>query len=217
LQYRFGLPGPTVRESEWKAGLALLQERLQEHDFVIASGKLPPGIPHDFYRQVGEMVHAKKAKFILDTKGEALVHALEVPIFLLKPNISELCTLGGVDAVSYSELEPLAQKILNDHPCEMMVVSLGSRGALLVTRSFVKLISAPVVEEKNRIGAGDSMVAGMVLAQMNGKPLTEMAEYGVACGAAATMRAGTKLCQREDVDRIYAWIRSRNQKVAKLT
>ncbi len=208
LQYRFGLPGPNIMEAEWKNALAVIDKHVRKGDYLVASGKLPPGVPDDFYFRVGSLVHEKKAKFILDTKGQALTNAIRTPIFLLKPNLSELCTLGGVDSVSSLELEQLAKKIIKSHACSTMVVSLGSRGALLVTNDMLKYIPAPVVEQKSAIGAGDSMVAGMVVSLLKGKSLIEMTKYGVACGAAATLRPGTQLCQKNDVDQICGWIKS---------
>ncbi len=65
------------------------------------------------------------------------------------------------------------------------------------------------------------MVAGMVLSLLQNKPLNEMIRYGVACGAAATIRPGTQLCSKKDVDDLYEWIKSKSikktKKIPKLT
>ena len=87
-----------------------------------------------------------------------------------------------------------------------MVVSLGAQGAIMITRDMVEHIAAPIVYQKSTIGAGDSMVAGMVFALAQGKSLSEMARYGVACGTAATMSEGTQLCKKKDVKELYKWI-----------
>jgi 6-phosphofructokinase 2 len=58
------------------------------------------------------------------------------------------------------------------------------------------------------VGAGDSMVAGIVISLSNGKSLIDAAKYGVACGTAATMNPGTELCRLEDAEKLYAEIRS---------
>ncbi len=212
LHYRFGLPGPFVTETEWQGSLNLVEKHLNVNDYLIASGKLTSGIPDDYYLRLGGIVKHKKAKLVLDTKGEALKHAVKSDIFLFKPNLSELASLYSLESISYSTLENIAKEFIQTHSCQVMVVSLGKRGALLVTPELLEYIPAPLVPEKNNIGAGDSMVAGMIVSLPAGKSYKEMAEYGVACGAAATMKSGTQLCQKEDVDKIYDWIHSKSRK-----
>ena len=207
LEYRFGIPGPFIIEKEWQESLNKIENHLQEGDYLVASGKLAPGIPDDFFVKVAGIAKQKKARLILDTKGEALIHAIKAEIFLFKPNLAELSAVCGVNSISFSELETLAVNFLERHSCEVMVVSLGAKGALLVSQQEVAYIHAPVVRQKSIIGAGDSMVAGMVLSLLANRSFIEMAQYGVACGTAATMRSGTQLCQKEDVDNLYEWIK----------
>jgi len=207
LEYRFGIPGPFIIEKEWQESLNKIENHLQEGDYLVASGKLAPGIPDDFFVKVAGIAKQKKARLILDTKGEALIHAIKAEIFLFKPNLAELSAVCGVNSISFSELETLAVNFLERHSCEVMVVSLGAKGALLVSQQEVAYIHAPVVRQKSIIGAGDSMVAGMVLSLLANRSFIEMAQYGVACGTAATMRSGTQLCQKEDVDKLYEWIK----------
>ena len=206
LQYRFGVPGPLVEKEEWEALLIKLEKNLEEGDYLVASGKLPPGMPDDFYVLVAEIAKSKKVHFILDTSGEALAKATKSRVFMLKPNLGELSTLCGVTSISAMELEPLAKKFLKEHDCEILVVSLGPKGALLATKDLIEHIPAPTVLQKSTIGAGDSMVAGMVVSLLNGKSYSEMAKYGVACGTAATMHEGTQLCNKDDADNLYKWI-----------
>lgn len=208
LEYRFGIPGPFVIEKEWQESLNKIENHLQEGDYLVASGKLAPGIPDDFFVKVAGITKQKKARLILDTKGEALIQAIKAEIFLFKPNLAELSAVCGVNSISFSELETLAVNFLERHSCEVMVVSLGAKGALLVSQQEVAYIHAPVVRQKSIIGAGDSMVAGMALSLLANRSFIEMAQYGVACGTAATMRSGTQLCQKEDVDKLYEWIKS---------
>jgi len=81
-----------------------------------------------------------------------------------------------------------------------VVVSLGPAGALLVTKDRVRQIPAPPVRPRGTVGAGDSMVAGIVLALQAGKDLETAVAYGCVCGAAATLHPGTSLCSQEDVE-----------------
>ena len=208
LQYRFGVPGPQVAKEEWETLLTKLEKNLEEGDYLVASGKLPPGMPDDFYVLVAEIAKSKKVRFILDTSGEALIKATKSKVFMLKPNLGELSTLCGVTSISAMELEPLAKKFLEEHDCEILVVSLGPKGALLATKDLIEHIPAPTVLQKSTIGAGDSMVAGMVVSLLKGKTYSEMVKYGVACGTAATMHEGTQLCNKDDAENLYKWIQA---------
>ena len=207
LYYRFGLPGPTVNDNEWQKGLNIIESTLNETDFLVVSGKLTSGIPDDYYMMVGEIAKRKRAKFILDTKGRALKHAINTDIYLFKPNLSELASLYGNEMLSNKMLEESAKDFMATHNCKIMAVSMGRRGALLVTEDILEYIPAPIVHEKNTIGAGDSMLAGMLLKAQAGHTPKTMIQYGVAAGAAATLKRGTQLCQKEDVEKIFKWVK----------
>ncbi|MBT8297110.1 MAG: 1-phosphofructokinase family hexose kinase [Maribacter sp.] len=214
LQYRFGIPGPNVKETEWQQVLTKLEEHVQKGDYLVASGKLPFGVPTDFYVKVSEITNKKDAKLVLDTSGVALLPSMKAKIYMMKPNLAELSILCGVDFISTIELESLATKFLEQNNCEVLVVSMGPKGALLATENVIEHIPAPTVLQKSTIGAGDSMVAGMVLSLLKGKSLSEMVKYGVACGTAATIHPGTQLCKKEDADRLYEWINANSVKLA---
>lgn len=83
------------------------------------------------------------------------------------------------------------------------MVSMRAEGAMLVTKEISQQIVPPAVKSKNTVGAGDSMVAGIVLSLSRGKSIIDAVKYGVACGTAATINSGTALCRAEDAERIY--------------
>jgi 6-phosphofructokinase 2 len=215
-QYRFGMPGPMINESEWKNTLGQLEALLSEGDILVASGSLCQGMPVDFFAQVSQIAQKEKAKYILDTSGEALLKGAQAGVYLLKPNLGELAALCGVKTISFMELESVAKTFLDNNPCEVLIVSLGAQGAIMVTEDKVEYIAAPIVYQKSTIGAGDSMVAGMVLALAQDKSLSEMAQYGVACGTAATMTSGTQLCKKKDVEELNKWIISNSDTSRKI-
>ena len=219
LQYRFGVPGPSVTEAEWRKVLEQVDDSIEEGDYLIASGKLPLGIPNDFYVQVAEIVARKKGRFVLDTSGEALLPSMKADIFLMKPNLGELSTVLGLKSISAMELEDLSKKFLSENNCEVLVVSLGAKGAFWATKKEMEHIPAPTVHQQSTIGAGDSMVAGMVNYLREGNPLGDAVKYGVACGTAATLHPGTQLCKKEDADKLYQWIKNNcvKKKLTKLT
>jgi 6-phosphofructokinase 2 len=206
LHYRFGVPGPHVKKQEWQRILTFLVANLEQDDFLVASGKLPPGMPTDFYVQVSKITHRNKSKLVLDTSGDALIPSMKANIYLMKPNLGELSTIMGVTSISAVDLESLAKSFLKQFNCEILVISLGAKGALWGQGDNLEHIPAPTVHQKSAIGAGDSMVAGLVHSLVKGKSLGEAIKYGVACGTAATLHPGTQLCNKEDADKLYTWV-----------
>ncbi len=205
-QYRFGMPGPVISWAETEITLEQLRNLLEKDAILVASGSLCPGMPDDFYARVSHLAREYGARFILDSSGTALMKGAAAGSYLLKPNLGELATLCGVKTLTASNLEKVARNFLRENPCEILVVSMGAKGALLLTEESTHHIAAPVVTQKSTIGAGDSMVGGMVYALANGKSPYEMALFGVACGTAATMTEGSRLCRRKDAEKLYAWL-----------
>jgi 6-phosphofructokinase 2 len=208
-QYRFGMPGALVEEDEWENCLETLETLARDAEFVVASGSLPEGVPADFYTRVATIAKAQDARCVLDTSGEALLLAAEEGVFMLKPNLGELSALAGKPSITAMEQEQLAQSLIGQGKAEVIVVSLGKQGAMLATKDLIEYVQAPTVHSQSTVGAGDSMVAGMVLALAQGKSYSEMVRYGVAAGTAATMNSGTQLCKKTDVETLYNWISSR--------
>ena len=208
-QYRFGMKGPTLSEQEWQQPLFFLQNN-NEYDCVVASGSLPPGVPLDFFAKMAAIVHKKGAKLILDTSGEALKNSVKEGVFLIKPNLAELSFLCGVDELKDDEVVAAARSIIAEGNSSVVVVSLGAKGAMLITKDETIEVPSPEVEVKSTVGAGDSMVAGLVLGISKGYTWKDVLKLGIACGTAATMNSGTALCSKEDVARLYTYLSKEN-------
>lgn len=204
-QYRFILPSPQLLENQADGCLEVI--RKLNPDFLVASGSLPAGLPVTYYEKVAAFAKKIGARFVLDTSGEALQAAANEGMFLLKPNLAELSALAGVESLEINQVDDAALKIIHEGKCEVVVVSLGPQGALLVTKNGFEHIPAPMVKKQSTVGAGDSMVAGMVWALQEGKSFLEMVQIGVACGSAATMNQGTELFHAADVWRLHQWIK----------
>ena len=209
-QYRFGMPGAELSREE-SDEILLKIEQLQP-EFLVASGSLSPKIGDDFYEKVAAVSRKIGSKLIIDTSGEPLKRAIDEGVFLLKPNVSELAKLVGAETLEMDEVDDAARDIISKGGCEIVVVSLGSQGAMLVTKDFCEHIPAPPVQKKSTVGAGDSMVGGMVWALSTGKTLQEMLRWGVACGSAATMNEGTQLFKNEDAQKLYGWLQNYSKK-----
>lgn len=200
-QFRFGMPGNQV-PNEYADQLIELVEK-HEADFLVVSGSLLPGMSVDVIARVAEIAKKKNSKLVLDTSGEALKRAVEVGVYLLKPNLNELSSLVGKTQLNAEEADDVARRIIAKGMCEMVAVSMGETGAKLITKDQVYFAESPKVDTISTLGAGDSMVAGMVYALANGFEIADVLKFGIACGTAATISPGTELCQKKDVDSIY--------------
>ncbi len=199
-QYRFGFPGNEFYDDEKDRILQTIKEL--KTDYLVISGSLNEGLATNFYQRIAEIAKESNIKVIVDTSGEALQKVLETGVYLIKPNIGELAKLIGVERLELIEVEKAAKKLIEDKSAEIVVVSLGAEGAILVTKDETHLVKAPKVEKKSTVGAGDSMVGGMVWALSLNKSLKEVIQIGVCCGTAATMNEGTQLFKTEDVMRL---------------
>ena len=203
-QYRFGMPGQHLAENEWQQCLRAIEE--SGSDYIVASGSLPPGVPLDIFARISKIAKKKNRKLIVDTSEEALKAALDEGVYMIKPNIGELSRLVGREELGTHEIVAVAKDIILKGNCEIVVVSMGALGAMLITKEHVYKATAPAVKRKTTVGAGDSMVAGIVFYISQKKTLNESLRFGIACGTAATLNPGTSLCKKEDVERLYEQI-----------
>ncbi len=210
LQYRFGMPGPHLQKDEWRQFLEEIETIEPSPDYLVASGSLPPGVPVDFYAQLARAGKKCGAKTIVDVAGEALEEALKEGVFLIKPNVREFRELVGEHVTEEAQIKEQAQNLIKEGRCEVVVISLGAAGALVAAESFTEHILPPTVPIISKVGAGDSMVAGIVLSLARGKTLREAVVFGIASGTAAVMTPGTELCRREDAERLFETMMKEN-------
>jgi 6-phosphofructokinase 2 len=170
---------------------------------------LNEGLPADFYKQIAQIAKQSNIKLVVDAYGDALKNVLEEGVFMIKPNVGELAKLIGVERLEMEEVNQAAKQIIAQGGAQLVAVSLGPQGAVLVTKDSYDFVPAPNVAKRSTVGAGDSMVGGMVWALSQNKSLKEAIRWGVACGSAATMNEGTKLFQLQDAKRLYEWLRDK--------
>ncbi len=170
---------------------------------LVLSGGLPEGVPDDFYARLAA-VAGPGARVVLDTHGPALEAALDGgDVEVVKPNFRELARAVGADPDSDDfDVGEAARGLVGSDRAAAVLVSLGAAGAMLVTGAGGRRLSAPTVAIRSRIGAGDSMVGGLVHRLAAGDDLPAAARFAVAAGTAAVMTPGTRLCRAPDVERL---------------
>jgi len=199
-QIIFNSLGPKVKPFEL-IEIVDVVKRVEEPEFVSIGGSLPPGAHPEIYRKIIETARLRGAKVVLDVDREALSVGIRGKPDIIKPNIHELSHLSGKKLEKREEILEAARKI-NRKGVETVLVSMGPKGILLVSDGKAYQAVPPKVEVVNTIGAGDSSVAGFIYGLSKGYDLKESLIWATAAGTATTLRRGTALATRVDVEKI---------------
>ncbi len=189
--YRFVMPGNEIDEKHWKSLLKTIKEFSPKPNYLIVSGCLAPGMPENFYAQIAAFAKNNDIRMVLDTSGTPLKLALKEGVHMFKPNLREMAELYHKKELTGMELEQAAKKILGKGSCNIVVISMGEKGALMSMQDDnVEYIVPPAMPVVSKVGAGDSMVAGMIVGCLKGFWSHQAVRYGVAAGTAAAMNPG---------------------------
>jgi 6-phosphofructokinase 2 len=202
-QYRFVLPGPKLSLREQAHCLEQLRMSARSAEFVVASGSLPPGVQTDFYQRVADICRHLGARLIVDTSGGGLKH-ISSGVFLLKASVRELRECVGRPLATEAEQFAAAHELVDSGRAQVVLVSLGSHGALLATQVSSQRFSAIPMSGGSGVGAGDAMVAALTVGLSRGWSLVKSVRLGIAAGAAMLMTPGTAACGRADVEKLFA-------------
>ncbi len=192
-EYRFILPGPKLSGPEWMRCLHALAQFDRPADFICVSGSLPPGAPNDFYARVGAIAALRETKLVADSSGAALKAALDHGVYLVKPNLAELREIVGGALDSESSLVAACRQIIAAGGAQVVALTLGAQGALLVTAQAAWRSPPLPIEAASSVGAGDSFLGALVWALAAGHDLPRAFAHGAAAGAAALLAPGTGL------------------------
>lgn len=202
-EYRFNLPGSPMSDREVDAFMNALREETKAGDYIVGSGSLPAGRPADFWAQAAHIAHKKGAHFVLDSIN-GVREALDEGIYFLRLNKFEYPDLSGRELQWPDEVAAFAQKLITDGGAQKVAVTQGVDGNLLASADGI--VQTPVIQVKaqSAVGAGDSFVAAMVAAMIDGADDRSCLLRGAAAAAATRLTEGTTLFRREDVERLYA-------------
>ncbi|MDP1632935.1 MAG: 1-phosphofructokinase family hexose kinase [Caulobacter sp.] len=199
LEYRFVLQGPQLSWTEWRGCLDATVQPGDGQGFIVASGSLPPGVPDDFLVRLASVARTAGERVVLDTSGPALKAALRQGVYLIKPNLRELEDLTGETLDTDARRLAAARRLIADGAAEVIALTLGDQGAILVTADQAWRAPALDITPVSSVGAGDSFLGGMVHALASGQSLEDSFRMGLAAGSAALASPGTDLCQAEAV------------------
>ncbi len=198
--------GPLVDESKQKELLDKIDTLAMGGDWWVLAGSMPPGVSKGIYARIVNVLNKHGANAILDTSGESLKLGCAEKPYLVKPNAEEAHELTGLPMDTPAEIATGAGEIRR-MGAQNVVISMGKAGALLHTAEGTWLLHTPKIKEKNPIGAGDSMVGGLVWALTQGIVLKEALGWGVASGAATASLPGTEVGTRPLIEELFAQVR----------
>ncbi|MGC9320371.1 MAG: 1-phosphofructokinase family hexose kinase [Armatimonadota bacterium] len=207
--YRFQEPGPVLSEGEAQRCLQTVADLEPPAKYLVLSGSLPRGVAQDFYAQVVRAA-PEDTRIIIDTTPGALRPALEEGVYLLKPNARELAELAGREVEGTRQIMEVAGGVVAEGQAEIVVTSLAAGGAIVVAEEVAEHLTAPSVRVESKVGAGDSMVAGIVLGLARGWEVLRAVRLGIAAGAAAVMDPDTGLGSHENAQRLFSQMEARD-------
>jgi 1-phosphofructokinase family hexose kinase len=205
--------GPLVDVAKQQELLEKIDSLAKPGDWWVMAGSLPPGVPHDFYAHIVHVLSKHEAHSILDTSGESLRMGCAEKPYLVKPNAEEAHVLTGLALETPAEIAAAAAAIRR-MGAQNVVVSMGKAGALFHTAEGTWLTHTPKIQEQNPIGAGDSMVGGLVWALTQGIALKEALGWGVASGAATASLPGTEVGSRPLIEELFSQVNYERLEIA---
>ena len=165
----------------------------------VLSGNLQAGLPSNFYAELIKFLKSKNCRVILDTSGEALAEAVKAGPNIIKPNIHELSALVKKPLADVADAYVSAVSLINEETT-IVVISMGSDGALFVEKDRAFIVRPPAVTVKSTVGAGDAMVAGLVAGLSKKMPLKDCARLATAFSLSAITRLGRDLPKPAVID-----------------
>lgn len=191
-------PGPLITADELGGFTAHVKEIAVKSKLMIFGGSLPTSVPVDIYKTLIESVKDTGVKIILDSDGEPMQLGMQVSPFMIKPNRDEVKRLVGVDIQSLNDAKK-AVNLLAEFKVQVIVISMGAKGAVTATKDGVWHAVPPEVNVVSTIGSGDSMVAGMAHIFAGDGSVEDALRWGSAAGAATAMTNGAEICRRAQI------------------
>lgn len=183
-------PGPAMTEEDAFRFLHQFSRLIRHVDFAVISGRIPPGIPADFYAElVSTAYRVAQVRCVVDATGEVFRESLTAQPWMVKPNLEELSQWAGSSLTTEAEILEAARALHEAGPL-IVAVSVGPRGMLLVSPEGTWRAVPPEVAVVNPIGSGDSLVAGFVSGLLEGRSAEEILRMAVACGTANALSTG---------------------------
>ncbi|GGY22573.1 1-phosphofructokinase [Streptomyces djakartensis] len=193
---KINAPGPELSGAECELLLETVRRQSRDASWIACCGSLPRGLAPSWYADLVARTHAAGARIALDTSGPALLAALRERPDVVKPNAEELAGAVGRPLATVGDAVKAAVE-LREMGARAVLASLGADGQLLVSGEGAWFGSARVDTVRSNVGAGDSSLAGFLIAGGSGP---EALASAVAHGAAAVQLPGSVMPKPGDLD-----------------
>ncbi len=194
-------PGPPITQVDIDQMFLNVEKYAKKGDLWALSGSLPPDVPEDFYASLIDLLNSRGAKVYLDANDMPLQYGSQAGPFLAKSNATEAAHIVGFAIKDQEDAKRAALPFLR-MGVEYFAVTMGSSGMLLASQREMVYAKPPKVSVSNAAGSGDSLLAGIIFAQMRGLDLVEVARWGVATGTASVETDGVSEFEIERVQTI---------------
>lgn len=194
--------GPTISTDELKELHRLVESQLAKTNWLMICGSVPPGVDTHYYQDIIRLAHSRGVKTLVDTDGDALLHAMEAKPTVVTPNQAEAERLLHTALLTRGQFLEAARRLKSMGP-ESVILSLGARGAIGVTDTEFIEVLPPRVDALCPIGAGDALAAAFTWAIEKKKPFSEALRWGVSAGTASAMLPGMAFAGFQETRAIY--------------
>jgi 1-phosphofructokinase family hexose kinase len=186
------IKGQIVPLSPFREMIGDLAKQVQEGDWVVLSGSIPPGVPSDIYAEMIQKCQERGAKTLLDASGDPLRAGVEAGPDLLKVNQTEAQQLTQSPIQTQDDAIAAVKAIYQRTHIPFIALSMGKEGLIAGMQGDVLRLFVPLDEKdvRDTVGCGDAMVAGMLYGLNHGFDPEAMFRYGIACASAAALQVG---------------------------
>lgn len=195
--------GPYIPEELVERFIQSFTIMCQQEDIIVLTGSIPPGVPMDIYYTLTEIAKKKGAFVILDAYGEALQKGVAAEPDLLKITYRDFLDDAYWNKLTRADFSYIVKKV-QKIGIKKIMVSLGQYGALFIDGDVAYYAEAidMGLKLKHPVGAGDSMVASLVMGELYNWDIHKVMRYAVACGAACVVSKDVTNCTKEEVEKL---------------
>lgn len=198
-------PGLEVGAAQREELLARLERLVPGHELVVVAGSLPRGVEVPWFVEMLQRLARLGARVALDTSGAALREGLALSPWLIKPNEEELAQARGLDPADAQALADEARRL--NARIEHVVMSQGAAGVSWFSPAAAWHAQPPKVRVVSTVGAGDSLLAGMLHGLLAGWPAERTLAHATAIAAQAVGQIGFGITDRAQLAELEAAVR----------
>jgi 1-phosphofructokinase len=202
--------GFEISEQDWKAFIHQSQTWESQYDLVAVCGSLPSGVTPEQFAAWLESLHQQGLKVVLDSSNAALTAGLTAHPWLVKPNRRELEVWAGRSLHTVEEVIEAAEQ-LRSNGIENVIISMGEKGSVWLNSEGVLQAQPPHCENVvSTVGAGDSMVAGLIYGFSQGWSKEKTLSFASATSALAVSQSNVGISDKQELEQILAQVKLTN-------